>query len=52
MTKEPKLKRGDRTAARVDEAEYPIGIGLVGYTPREGARYRYIRLKDIVYEEN
>lgn len=27
-----KLKWGDRTAARVDEAEYPIGIGLVGYT--------------------
>lgn len=36
MTKEPKLphklKWGDRTAARVDEVEYPIGIRLVGYT--------------------
>lgn len=36
MTKEPKLphklKWGDRTAARVDEAEYLIGIGLAGYT--------------------
>lgn len=34
MTKEPKLphklKRGDRTAARVDEAEYPICIGVAG----------------------
>lgn len=36
MTKEPKLphklKWGDRTAARVDEVEYLIGIKLVGYT--------------------
>lgn len=36
MIKEPKLphklKWGDRTAARVDEVEYPIGIRLVGYT--------------------
>ena len=32
MTGEPKLKRGDRTAAKVDEAEYPIGIGVAGYT--------------------
>lgn len=36
MTKEPrlpyKLKWGSRTAARVDEVEYLIGIRLVGYT--------------------
>lgn len=36
MAKEPKiphkLKWGDRTAARVDEVEYLIGIGIVGYT--------------------
>lgn len=36
MNREPKLphrlKWGDRTAARVDEAEYLIGIGVVGYT--------------------
>jgi hypothetical protein len=36
MTKEPKpphrLKGGDRTAAKVDEVEYLIGIRLVGYT--------------------
>lgn len=36
MSKEPKiphkLKWGDRTAARVDEAEYLIGIRVVGYT--------------------
>lgn len=36
MTKEPKLphklKWGDRTAAKVDEAEYLIGIKVVGYT--------------------
>lgn len=36
MIKEPKLphklKWGDRTTARVDEVEYPIGIRLVGYT--------------------
>lgn len=36
MTKEPKLphklKWGDRTAARVDEGGYLIGIRLVGYT--------------------
>lgn len=36
MTKEPKLphklKWGGRTAARVDEVEYLIGIRLVGYT--------------------
>lgn len=35
MTKEPKLphklKGDDRTAARVDEVEYLIGIRLVGY---------------------
>lgn len=94
MTKEPKLphklKWGDRTAARVDEVEYLIGIRLVGYTnlkdviiaevhesvahevgawnipkglegiggdvfmekPRAGAYYKYIRLKEIVHEEN
>lgn len=95
MTKEPrlphKLKWGDRTAARVDEVEYLIGIRVVGYTnlkdviiaevhesvayevgawgippedlggasggdvfmkkPREGAYYKYIRIKDIVHEE-
>ena len=36
MAKEPKLphklKWGDRTAARVDEVEYLIGIRVVGYT--------------------
>lgn len=36
MTKEPKLphklKWGDRTAAKVGEVEYLIGIRLVGYT--------------------
>lgn len=36
MTKEPKLphklKWGDRTAARVDEVGYLIGIKVVGYT--------------------
>ena len=36
MTKEPKLphklKWGDRTAARVDEVDYLIGIRVVGYT--------------------
>lgn len=36
MTKEPKLphklKWGDRTAARVEEVEYLIGIRVVGYT--------------------
>ena len=36
MTKEPKLphklKWGDRTAARVSQVEYPIGIRVVGYT--------------------
>lgn len=36
MTKGPKLphklKWGDRTAAKVDEVEYLIGIRLVGYT--------------------
>lgn len=36
MAKEPKLphrlKWGDRTAARVDEVGYPIGIRVVGYT--------------------
>ena len=95
MTKEPKLpykiKWGGRTAARVDEVEYIIGIRLVGYTslkdviivevhesvtdevgawsapedlysagssdvfmkkPRAGAHYKYIKLKNIVYEES
>ena len=95
MTKEPKLphklKWGNRTAARVDEVEYPVGIRLMGYTslkdviivevhesvadevgawnvpedlkgagsgdvfmkkPRAGAYYKYIKLKDIVYEES
>ena len=94
MTKEPKLphklKWGDRTAARVDEVKYLIGIRVVGYTslkdviivevhesvadevgtwnmpegledmdgdvfmkkPRAGAHYKYIKLKNIVYEEN
>lgn len=36
MIKEPKLphklKWGDRTAAKVDEVEYLIGIRIVGYT--------------------
>ena len=36
MNREPKLphklKWGDRTAARVDEVEYLIGIRVVGYT--------------------
>ena len=45
MTKEPKLprklKRGDRTAAKVEEAEYLIGIGVVGYTS----------LKDVIIVE-
>lgn len=45
MTKEPKLphklKWGDRTAARVDEVEYLIGIRLVGYTS----------LKDVIIVE-
>lgn len=45
MTKEPKLphklKWGDRTAARVDEVKYPIGIRLVGYTS----------LKDVIIVE-
>ena len=95
MTKEPKLphklKWGDRTAARVVEVEYLIGIRVVGYTgfkdviiaevhesvadevgawnmlealksagssdvfvkkPRAGAYYKYIKLKNIVYEES
>lgn len=95
MTKEPKLphklKWGDRTAAKVDEVEYLIGIRVVGYTgikdvliaevhesvadevgawsmpedlkgagsgdvfkvkPREGAYYKYIRIKNIVHEES
>nr|DAE40856.1 MAG TPA: hypothetical protein [Caudoviricetes sp.] len=45
MTKEPKLphklKWGDRTAARVDEVEYLIGIRVVGYTS----------LKDVILAE-
>lgn len=45
MIKEPKLphklKWGDRTAARVDELEYLIGIRLVGYT----------NLKDVIITE-
>lgn len=45
MTKEPKLphklKWGDRTAARVDEVEYLIGIRLVGYAS----------LKDVIVVE-
>lgn len=45
MIKEPKLphklKWGDRTAARVDEVEYLIGIRLVGYTS----------LKDVIIAE-
>lgn len=45
MTKEPKLphklKWGDRTAARVDEVEYLIGIRVVGYTS----------LKDVIIAE-
>lgn len=36
-----KLKWGDRTAARVDEVEYIIGIRVVGYTS----------LKDVVIAE-
>lgn len=43
--KEPKLpyklKWGDRTAARVDEVDYPIGIRVVGYTS----------LKDVILAE-
>lgn len=45
MIKEPKLphtlKWGDRTAARVDEVEYLIGIRIVGYTS----------LKDVIIAE-
>ena len=45
MTKEPKLphklKWGDRTAAKVDEVEYLIGIRVVGYTG----------LKDVIIAE-
>lgn len=45
MTKEPKLphklKWGDRTAARVDEVEYLIGIRVVGCTS----------LKDVIIAE-
>lgn len=45
MIKEPKLPRelkwGDRTAARVDEVEYLIGIRVVGYTS----------LKDVILAE-
>lgn len=45
MTKEPKLphklKWGDRTAARVDEVDYLIGIRVVGYTS----------LKDVIIVE-
>lgn len=45
MTKEPKLphklKWGDRTAAKVEEVEYLIGIRVVGYT----------RLKDVLIAE-
>lgn len=45
MTEKPKLphklKWGDRTAARVDEVEYLIGIRLVGYTS----------LKDVIIVE-
>ena len=45
MIKEPKLphklKWGDRTAARVDEVDYLIGIRLVGYT----------NLKDVIIVE-
>lgn len=45
MTKEPKLphklKWGDRTAAKVDEVEYLIGIRVVGYTS----------LKDVILAE-
>ena len=45
MTKEPKLphklKWGDRTAAKVDEVGYLIGIRVVGYTS----------LKDVILAE-
>lgn len=45
MAKEPKLphrlKWGDRTAARVDEAGYLIGVRLAGYTS----------LKDVIIAE-
>nr|DAZ74981.1 MAG TPA: hypothetical protein [Caudoviricetes sp.] len=45
MTKEPKLphklKWDDRTAAKVDEVGYPIGIRVVGYTG----------LKDVILAE-
>ena len=46
MIKEPKLphklKWGDRTAARVDEVEYLIGIRVVGYM---------VSLKDVIIVE-
>lgn len=45
MIKEPKLpyklKWGDRTSAKVDEVEYPIGIRVMGYTS----------LKDVIIVE-
>lgn len=41
MTKEPKLKWSDRTAARADEVGYLIGIRVVGYTS----------LKDVIIAE-
>lgn len=41
MIKEPKPKWGDRTAAWVDEVEYPIAIRVVGYT----------NLKDVIIAE-
>lgn len=53
MTKEPKLphklKWGDRTAARVDEVEYLIGIRVVGYTVIRAAGRAAIR--DVIIAE-
>lgn len=63
--KGPKLKWGDRTAARVDEVEYLTGIRVVGYTSlkgvtivevhgsvADGAYHKYKKLKDTVHEES
>lgn len=54
MTKEPKLphklKWGDRTAARVDEVGYLIGIGVVGYLIGIGV-VGYTSLKGVIIAE-
>lgn len=53
MNKEPKLphklKWGDRTAAKVDEVEYLIGIRVVGYTVIRAAGRAAIR--DVIIAE-